>query len=441
MSSTAAAASSNPALGALRVTLAWASLIATLIMAPTVHADVLRVPKHFASIQEAVDAAQAGDTVLVSAGTYHETLEIFDKQDVTVRGLGKVLLEVGGLEGTGVVLDTCFGVSLERLRILEADTDGVRVLASAECELDRLVIERPGHNGVLVDHDSVDVVVRRCDFIDVPNDGVVAEGDETLIERNTFSEFGWVPIRMTGSGCIARRHRLDGEAGILALGNENLVERNRIRECPGVAIVLGDGGLGLGSKALRNRIDHPWIDGIRVGGSGALVERNAVADAEGRGIRLTGPLGDHRVVLNTVRGGDVAAIAVMAESPFNVVDKNLIRGTHGMGLKIMAPQTQVLANRVRDADTVGIFVAGDDGLVQGNVVTRAGSTGMKVKATGGTYEANVIKHADEHGIHVMEPGNVLRANRVRLSGVIGLLDEAGDNTYEDNDFDSIDVGS
>jgi serine protease len=46
------------------------------LLAPGVDAAVLRVPSDFPTIQQAVNAAVAGDTVVVSAGTYHEAVTL-----------------------------------------------------------------------------------------------------------------------------------------------------------------------------------------------------------------------------------------------------------------------------------------------------------------------------------------------------------------------------
>ncbi|MBI1371484.1 MAG: DUF1565 domain-containing protein [Phycisphaera sp.] len=72
--------------GARAVTLgigAWALVIAA---SGVTFADTIHVPKDHATIQAAIDAAKAGDTVLVAAGTYRERVKL--KDGVTLRSAG-----------------------------------------------------------------------------------------------------------------------------------------------------------------------------------------------------------------------------------------------------------------------------------------------------------------------------------------------------------------
>lgn len=72
----------------------WSIPVWTLILLSIVHCPrraasqtTLRVPQDHATIQEAIDAADgsAGDTVLISCGTYHESI-------IVVRGKSGIII-------------------------------------------------------------------------------------------------------------------------------------------------------------------------------------------------------------------------------------------------------------------------------------------------------------------------------------------------------------
>ncbi|MBO0609979.1 right-handed parallel beta-helix repeat-containing protein [Myceligenerans salitolerans] len=88
---------------------------------------VLRVPDEHTTVQAAVDAASPGDLVLVSPGTYAESV-LVDTDDVTVRGTDRnaVVIDGEGVRSSGVV----------------ATADGVRI--------ENLTVRRTMHYGVLV---------------------------------------------------------------------------------------------------------------------------------------------------------------------------------------------------------------------------------------------------------------------------------------------------
>lgn len=64
---------------------AAAGLLIGLGTAPPAHAATVRVVHPGQSIQQAVDGARPGDTILVLPGTYHESV-LLTASDVTLRG-------------------------------------------------------------------------------------------------------------------------------------------------------------------------------------------------------------------------------------------------------------------------------------------------------------------------------------------------------------------
>lgn len=107
------------------------SLLAAIILfcaAQLGVAATLRVPQDHPSIQAAIDAASAGDVILVAAGTYRERVRL--KPDVTLRSVGDdskgtlglkraeaTILDGGGKSGNGPGVEMAEGATLDGVTV------------------------------------------------------------------------------------------------------------------------------------------------------------------------------------------------------------------------------------------------------------------------------------------------------------------------------------
>ena len=92
-------------------------MLAVITIASSSSATTRIVPTQFATIQSAMQASAAsGDTVLVSPGAYHETVNFLGKEIVlrSVGGAGVTTIDANALDGSAVLMA---GVG-ERARVI-----------------------------------------------------------------------------------------------------------------------------------------------------------------------------------------------------------------------------------------------------------------------------------------------------------------------------------
>jgi parallel beta-helix repeat protein len=184
------------------------------------------VPDDYATIQGAVDAASAGDTVFVRDGTYYERIEI--NKPLTLVGESKEKTVVdGGYEGPVILIDSQDGVTVSGLTVkngidrnwpyyFSAHT-GIHLLHANNCNISNNIVDGNGH-GIWV-YESSDNIIQA----------------NTVTRGNLGIKLDHYSHRNTIIGNIIQNNKL-GIDGIVAIGlvirrsNNNTVRENVIQD-------------------------------------------------------------------------------------------------------------------------------------------------------------------------------------------------------------------
>ena len=122
------------------VTTTTLSLCAALAVSTATNAEMLQVPGEFASIQEAIDAAQDGDQVVVGPGVYQESIIIGSRSLTLLASDGPeaTFLEPGSVNNEHIILvgDTNTpSVHIEGFTLRHHETSYQGALAVYDCQL------------------------------------------------------------------------------------------------------------------------------------------------------------------------------------------------------------------------------------------------------------------------------------------------------------------
>ncbi len=341
-----------------------------------------KVPGQYETIQAAVDASVPGDVVLLSAGTYHETVDLLGVEDLTIRGKGKVVVESPppAMPEGGEVPPTIF-----------------TVVGGGAIRLERLTI-RDGLTGLDV-KGAYGVEVDDCVFVDCVT-GVRIEASAACRVRDSRTVRGTTGVRLVGTnGCH--------------------VEGTRVKDVVNDGISVS----GLQNTVSNCRVDGGTQSGVRVGRIGEATEGTLVV-----GVRI--------------RKAPGIAIRVTDGALFTTIVDASIVGAGQEGIQVQSGTAgHVLAdNVVRKTGHHGLLLGGEELLVSGNRVEKAGDCGVRVLSDGdhGSYVANRIRKSAAEGLQVFGTGNSFHGNRVRKSGGPDLDDQTapGANVFSDNVFGS-----
>ncbi|MBT8507044.1 hypothetical protein AZH53_01195 [Methanomicrobiaceae archaeon CYW5] len=129
----------------------WLVLVTVLLLVcggiPGVCAEEINVPAQYGTIQGAIDGASAGDTIIVSGGTYNENI-IVDKQ-LTLTGSGWPVIDGTGKNNDAVRLETD-NVVFEGFEVRNADYAGIYVRLNNNTVVRNNRIMSSGYVGIYI---------------------------------------------------------------------------------------------------------------------------------------------------------------------------------------------------------------------------------------------------------------------------------------------------
>jgi len=268
--------------------------LATLLVPAAAFADTIRVvPGEGNPIQEAFDAAQDGDVILITKGAYPAGASLSGRADITVRGVGKPVIEDTTGEAHGLSFGNVAGLTIQGLVLRNTGYDGLYFDSCSDVAISKCAFEEIGQ-AAIEDRHSVGFAVARCS-VDGAGAGFVLSANQPdpgtsgiVVKRNRFLDTLGTAIDFKGEGAVVMGNRIlsIGLGGIVAQSGASttgaLIEGNRVE-----SVQYGISVAGSGHVVARNRVAGCQSDGLTVvSPGGCTVESNVITDCAGYGMRI-----------------------------------------------------------------------------------------------------------------------------------------------------------
>jgi nitrous oxidase accessory protein NosD len=300
------------------------STLLILVLALPATAETLNVPKDYATIQEAVDAAVSGDTIKVKKGVYPEGVVITKIADLTLKGSGKPVIDGEGAR-IPIAVSSTVRVTISGFTLVNSPDDGVNGRDNEDLRISKVTITDCAGSGVYLE-DGLRDRIEKCTIENTRFGGVelVRVNSPTLptdgiVEKCKLRDIDGQGVEVEGSGHRVSKNRIERteEEGILIRADDGTVEKNRITDAGGDGISVdgsdsrveknritttADRGIridGEGNLVLKNNLKFPGKGGIDVSGTGNVIEKNSVKDCEAEGYRLR--TGGNRIIRNKAK--------------------------------------------------------------------------------------------------------------------------------------------
>lgn len=390
----------------LRIVLAGSLLAGTGWASPApCLADIL-VPGDYATIQDAVDNAMPGDTILLGDGPFFENV-VIDVENLTLRPqVGASPCLDGGFVGNTLAI-YANGVTVEDLKITGGESAGIYLeyVTGAVIRRNLLIVNNIGVRGLGLES---------CEFRDNEAAGngagfSLAEGCTDNLFADNLATGSCVGFLSFANGDTYVGNEASGnDSGFEICGYDNLLKGNKARDNDlgfgiGLGLYCGGGG---NNTARRNEAKDNFI-GFWVGGYGQTIAENTIQGGFD-GVEVLSP--GHDIIGNTATGCSSAGYHFSFSSgPMGTDDA--INGTVVLnnkahecrdGFAINADCVYLAENQATSCAISGFFAFGGAGnLFEANKASHNGFYGFEdstrdggTAGTANTYMGNRCRHND-----------------------------------------------
>ncbi len=304
---------------------------------------ILRVPKEFFTIQEAVNAANPGDVILVEEGTYPEQVIITKSNIRLVARCRNAVLDGNSLLDFGFLLNNVSGVQVRDFIIQNYDLAGVYLNGGQANRVIQNNIINNDLAGIILNNSCRNMIAENN--VSQNDLGILAtEANHNWFVRNCACQNAQSGIFLgfgaTGSNdnALINNYASNNESiGILALGYNNLLLQNQVTRNQ-VGILLEDNNnLIQGNIVKRNERGAV----VAVNSENLYLANNVIRQNCGTGIELVnnqfGIIEENKIIRNQdfAIKGSVASVS-------NTIIRNRIRFNSPGNIDLINPDNNVI---------------------------------------------------------------------------------------------------
>lgn len=288
--------------------------------------SILNVPHYFKTIQDAIDAARSGDTIVIAPGIYHESLLILKKEYLIISAHpGTVTLEGSNQNEVGLKIESNHikikGIQFSNFRTGIISVGNYNIF-------DQLTSSRNSQNGLsLIGHGNQ---VLNCHFSQNITSGISFAGHHNTFKTNHLHQCskGITALGPAKHNYLIKNvltHIQQYALGIVASGsNHNVFYKNSIDHCQH-GIIIQNGSI----QAVRNSINHCSICGIVIQQDKSIISQNTLKSNE-TGLDLY--TDNSEITGNTIQSGHQTGINVNGNH--NTITQNIVLDYESVGLII-----------------------------------------------------------------------------------------------------------